>query len=159
MTTPKPSLTEAQVADIVEMRAAKVPVQDIADVYGVCHMTIRRALEPGYNGVSIPVERLPELRKMYDAGDKLVAMSNHFGTSQTTVRKALTKLGLPPIRKRDAEMRGTVSIPSSGKLVGRRDEWKVRITDRPATLTAGLMGDPTPQHLQRVHGDKLEALT
>lgn len=48
MARSKPMLTEAQVADIVKMRSRECSIKEIADAYGVNHVTIRRALRPGY---------------------------------------------------------------------------------------------------------------
>ena len=146
MSGPARTLTEIQVADILKMHERKCSIAEIADAYGVNHMTIRRAIEPGYNGVSIPTDRFPELRKMYDDGETLVAMAARFNTSQTTVRKAILKLGLDPIRKRDDEMRGDRPKVRNGHLVGNRDNWKARISDAPDTDMGRLIHEgPSPE--------------
>jgi transposase len=97
MASPKPKLTPAQVEDIKKMRAAKMSVAEIANAYGVSHMTIRRELEPSTHKTARHTPKTEYKPRAY------------------------------------------------GLNMGDRLDPVYRITDWPTTLTAALLGDPTPQ--------------
>lgn len=80
---------------------------------------------------------------MYDAKATLPAMARHFGTSISSVRRAIKRVGLPGIRARD---RGPIVSKGTGQPMLRQEDWRVRVQDEPDTLLNRLIHEgPSPE--------------
>jgi hypothetical protein len=79
--------------------------------------------------------------KMIDRGKSFAAVADHFGVHHMTIRRIVTPGYGPKSPK-----------PRKPKTPPDRPAWRVRITDYPDTLTAAILGDPTPQRRRLLDG-------
>lgn len=94
---------------------------------------------------SIKPEQHDELRRLYDSHLTYAAIAEHFGTSITSVRRALDRINIRTTNRYRGQ-RERIDHPDDSRAI--------RITDYPTTITAHLMGDPTPARLAMIHGGR-----
>lgn len=104
---------------------------------------------------SIPENQYDQLREMFRANVIYKDIARHFGVSISSVRRALERCGeLEPGGSR----RSSTNVPAGGETAGRVERVDVKdailISDRPETLTGAFFGDPSPERLRLVQGDR-----